>query len=460
MIYSSFLIGGTVRSNKPLMIIVAAAGGCLLAGSVLASAFDVTTYGAVCDGTTDDRAAIQTAIDAAEVAGGRVLFPAGTCVVGGAGINVTNATGVYLEGRGRGATVLRRKDGTYSGSSFMVTFSSASDSGLRGLAIDGNRTGASGGSQWNVKLFLSSGIQLEDLDVVESAGDGLFIYGSQGVSVRDARFTAIAGDAIVLSAYWDSVSVVGCHFTSIEGRGIYHSSGGSPSPRSDLVVKRNTFDQSLGAEAIFLSWGGIQGAVIADNAIHNGKIRLYSGGGLRITGNQIDGGGVEIWYGQPEPMIVANNTIENPTGYGIDVKGVSGATSELFQISFLGNRIRSDYGGIKLSFGQNINITANVIEPITAVLPSLGEGVLVAAKQPMTSILIADNLVENMRVGASVGPYSTSSANVDAVLITGNVARSDVAGATGFTVIGGPNGAGGSTTNFAVEDNLVVVPTP
>lgn len=47
--------------------------------------FDVTAYGATGDGVTDDTTAIQDAIDAAEAAGGGVVyFPAGVYVVGGA----------------------------------------------------------------------------------------------------------------------------------------------------------------------------------------------------------------------------------------------------------------------------------------------------------------------------------------------------------------------------------------
>lgn len=55
------------------------------AGGTALGHFDVTTYGATGDGTTDDTVAIQDAIDAAEAAGGGVVyFPAGVYVVNGA----------------------------------------------------------------------------------------------------------------------------------------------------------------------------------------------------------------------------------------------------------------------------------------------------------------------------------------------------------------------------------------
>ena len=46
--------------------------------------YDITTYGAVGDGTTNDAAAIQAAVDAASAAGGGVVrVPAGRTFLSG-----------------------------------------------------------------------------------------------------------------------------------------------------------------------------------------------------------------------------------------------------------------------------------------------------------------------------------------------------------------------------------------
>jgi hypothetical protein len=70
--------------------------------------FDVRSYGAVGDGTTDDTTAIQATIDACNTAGGGVVaFPKGTFVISAA-LDMLNKTGVRLEGASLLATVIRQ----------------------------------------------------------------------------------------------------------------------------------------------------------------------------------------------------------------------------------------------------------------------------------------------------------------------------------------------------------------
>ncbi|WP_354637112.1 glycosyl hydrolase family 28-related protein [Kitasatospora camelliae] len=78
--------------------------------------FDVRSYGAIGDGTTDDTAAIQAALDAAKAAGGgTVYFPTGSYPVTPAGATpalTVGGNGIRLVGAGsKAAMLVKRTDG-------------------------------------------------------------------------------------------------------------------------------------------------------------------------------------------------------------------------------------------------------------------------------------------------------------------------------------------------------------
>lgn len=114
--------------------------------------FDVTSYGAVGDGTTDDRPAIQDAIDAASVSGGVVFLPQGTYLLDtshpvetGLGL-VINADNVFLEGEGRGVTKIKLGNNRNSSVvNFGLDTTGIVGGGISKLEIDGNRANQSGG---------------------------------------------------------------------------------------------------------------------------------------------------------------------------------------------------------------------------------------------------------------------------------------------------------------------------
>jgi hypothetical protein len=109
--------------------------------------YDVTTYGAQGDGTTDDSNAIQTAIDAANSrGGGTIVFPAGT-------FRITRGITIYsrivLRGAGMGTTMIRKSNG---GGRYPVLRSPGYDPGgrnpveisdwsLQNITLDGNKAG-------------------------------------------------------------------------------------------------------------------------------------------------------------------------------------------------------------------------------------------------------------------------------------------------------------------------------
>ena len=77
--------------------------------SYLHSQFNVKAHGATGDGETDDKAAIQSAIDAAEVNGGIVFFPPGTYLITDE-LDI-DSSNVSLVGSGAGATTIIMADG-------------------------------------------------------------------------------------------------------------------------------------------------------------------------------------------------------------------------------------------------------------------------------------------------------------------------------------------------------------
>lgn len=107
--------------------------------------FDVTSYGAVGDGVTDDQPSIQSAIDAAQLAGGGVVYiPRGTYLLGGkVGIQslLVDTNNIYIKGDGVGLSVLKLDDNV---DAHMINFMYTNGGGVEGLEFDGNMTNQTG----------------------------------------------------------------------------------------------------------------------------------------------------------------------------------------------------------------------------------------------------------------------------------------------------------------------------
>ena len=120
--------------------------------AVPASVYNVRDYGAVGNGTADDRAAIQAAIDAAHAAGGGVVYlPAGTYGVTGQAHDYDGALqledNVFLKGAGMGQSVIRLIDGWHGDIHGIVRSPSneiTTNYGLADVTIDGNRANTDG----------------------------------------------------------------------------------------------------------------------------------------------------------------------------------------------------------------------------------------------------------------------------------------------------------------------------
>lgn len=167
-------------------------------------------YNAAGDGVTDDRLAIQDAIDDAGAAGGgKVYLPAGTYLLdssvtvnapsGNPACLVIESGNVFLEGDGRGATRIKLGDNTDAHIILVATAeNSVQNGGVRGIEIDGNRSNQtltahavrSGGdvTDWT----------LEDFYIHEVAGYGVGLqYGAlNGVTIQNGVVEDTGSDGI------------------------------------------------------------------------------------------------------------------------------------------------------------------------------------------------------------------------------------------------------------------------
>jgi hypothetical protein len=141
--------------------------------------YDVFAFGAVGDGTTDDTAAIQAAIDALPSSGGVVYLPAATYVVNGT-LNLTDKENVRLRGDGAAnavyqavstkGTILKRVSGT----GLILDWSaSAATQSLRGCGIEGITFDGNNLATTVVRLSSLYGGVFRDLHIREGTVEGL-----------------------------------------------------------------------------------------------------------------------------------------------------------------------------------------------------------------------------------------------------------------------------------------------
>ncbi|HEV3027487.1 MAG TPA: PVC-type heme-binding CxxCH protein [Planctomycetota bacterium] len=133
---------------------------------------NVVSLGATGDGTTDDSAAFQKAIDRLATSGGRILVPWGVKPYRIARPLVVSSD--HLEFWGPGAQIEFAGDAT-------LTASGIRDLSLRGLRLKGSASGAV------LKLAKTDGVVLEDLQVK----GGLVMTGVDGASISSCRFDAL-----------------------------------------------------------------------------------------------------------------------------------------------------------------------------------------------------------------------------------------------------------------------------
>jgi parallel beta-helix repeat protein len=161
---------------------------------IATTSFNVKTYGALGDGSTNDYTAIAAAITAASVSGGVVYFPAGNYKIG-TGLTISSSN-VTLMGSGFGSTTITLNNSVNSSA---VTISGTGTVGVTicDLTIDGNKANNTSGHGIRIDTpYSSTDTQhlLRNIDVVNAKQDGISIVNDTRVVRMFMVRSRYAGD--------------------------------------------------------------------------------------------------------------------------------------------------------------------------------------------------------------------------------------------------------------------------
>jgi len=274
--------------------------------------FDVRNYGTVGDGTTNDTAAIQTAIDAAHTAGGgTVYFPTGTYLIslgpsGGATGGITVTSNVTLQGS-PGATITADSGAAASvkvGIGIGTTTTPATNVQIRDLHIDGTLSYVTQ-DEWATCIYLynnATDVRISGCEVERWMGD-VFAAGTDpqrtGTGVK-------------------RVTIDNCNVHDVVGQCVIIAGSDHSTGPTEILVDSNYFHDSVGgAECI---WIEATYCTSSNNVIDNfGSIAIQPGSSrCDVIGNVILSGTYSGAITTPVALInisasyvrVVNNTVD------------------------------------------------------------------------------------------------------------------------------------------------------
>jgi parallel beta-helix repeat protein len=388
--------------------------------------FHADGFGAKFDGTTDDTAAIQAAVNAAKAVKGVVWLPSGTAKVGF--IDCTGSAGLTIRGNGAGVTELQPRTGAtlqrIFGSTGAVSGLRFERFTIRGAADDTGTYPRRGRTYTGTQL--NSGITF-DGDLLPSGSVGVI----RDIQVYDCEFIGTTGLPILLRGVRGSAVIDSCRFYNTLDVGWTYCERAVCTDNVSVKSADNGFSLSRGNQSVLCdgnvvnlcSYWGIwvagfeQGQGVADAGPLN----------FTVTGNVVTKagyGGIAL-TDAPKHGTVTGNTVNTayrgPTDQPSDVRGVG---------IWVGGYPGSDPNNVQV-FAENITVSSNTLVDCNR------GGVLVTGAN---DVLVIGNLIINP------GTQFLS----DGTTAVGNT---DLLHNFGISILSGPN----TTVNrFVVRGNEIV----
>jgi Right handed beta helix region len=328
-----------------------------------------------CDGTSDDTAAIQSAINTATARHEKFQLPAGTCLTNATAITLPDDT--VLQGAGKTATVIRRKDNVDAKTNMFTLVGKTGTVTITDLTIDYNRSHQTTGyhtigtsattitnfvlqrtrliNSWNIALslryppghFLSNMLitdndfennghgtelqsDIQNGDIAVEPVIGLQLLNNHANNTQGSFFMSGTGGN---RSGMGKITITGNVVTNVQGFGIALGGGGpGDAGGSDVTIRDNTFKMSTTRQSVVdvAYWHDV---VIDHNYMESGTCHASCGGvgdvppanKITVTNNVIVANSAAptnncIALGGSEEVITGN-TCSNAGGAGIVLTG-------------------------------------------------------------------------------------------------------------------------------------------
>ena len=256
----------------------------------------VLSFGAKGDGTTDDAAAIQAALDAAAAIRGTLVIPPGTYRV-----RSTLSVGSNTTLRGTGTL-----DAVIPGAQAPVLWVNADDVHIEGITIVGNIAAFAGTTEWKhgISICSANRVTVRDVTTTDNKGDGVYVgSGTEIGSPTGDPSTAITLENVTsVGNHRQGLSVTCAVGVRVFGGTFADTDGTAPQSGIDIEPDSAAFElrdvQIVGAQCDGNTGHGIsivlhdeaQGdvQVLGGSASNNGKAGVYFASAWRVRLSGLD----------------------------------------------------------------------------------------------------------------------------------------------------------------------------
>jgi parallel beta-helix repeat protein len=395
------LLGGVVLISF-IVAIVFFSSTSTAAIETLGVTLNVKDFGALGNGISDDRKAIQDAINAVPSAGGTVLIPAGTYRIGssisdpiwGFYVGLKVKSSVNLVGEGIGKSIIKEDIAIDPNRLIINNKSWDSKISISGITIDLNKNPLSSGSGAGLTFVKAKDISIQDLEiknaereavilesvsnfqiagnVINNVATGIFVTNCDNGKISENTISSTLGDGILVMSdgigQCKDINIKSNYIKDVGDVGVDIDVNNKATPHENIVVSDNIIENSVSNNVptgIRVSYS--RDIIVANNIVKNLGTGILADStppvprSITIAGNivsKIVDTGIEAKYAGA--IVEGNNLYGTTTGSSTIAIALGG---DLVQVS--NNNIEGVAYGIKWVAGSvKSNIAGNTIRDV------------------------------------------------------------------------------------------------